>query len=174
MASAGAEACVKGPPITGPPPQVIGCYVGTPECGWQKEQCLCELDVKNPAAAPATAQFTFTVVPAAVMPAFTGSPDIEISFDDPDGAWAATWSAQAASATTFAVTNAAGVTTVRLGAATVQLASVPLSASRSTVATGDMHGTPSGSGLNMAVAVEDAAGHPLASNTGICWEVPHP
>jgi hypothetical protein len=168
------NACVKGPPITSPPPAVVGCYVGTAQCGWQKEECLCELEVTNPAGAPATVQFAFTVVPATVIPSLTGLPDVEISFDDPAGTWAATWSAQAGSGTTFAVTKNAGVTTVRLGTASVELATVPLSASQSTVAKSIVTGTPTGTGVNMAAAVTDAAGRSLAFVAGLCVEIPRP
>jgi hypothetical protein len=134
-------------------------------------QCACELDVNNPAAAPGTVQFAFTIVPATVIPALTGLPDVEISFDDPNRAWATTWSAQAGSGTTFVVTEAAGLTTVRLGAASIELATVSVSASQSTVATAVMHGTPLGSGLNMEASVSDPVSRAPAVVSGLCIEI---
>jgi hypothetical protein len=132
------------------------------------------LDAANPGAAPATIQFTFEMAPATVTPTLTGSLDVEISFDDPDGGWAATWSAQAGSGTSFTVMRLAGATKVRLGTTSLQLAAVPLLPSQSTVATGAMAGTPMGTGLNMQATISDAAGHLLAVIGGICTELPRP
>ena len=167
----GGAACVNSAPISGPPPQVIGCYVGTVECGWQKMPCNCELDVKNPGASAARVQFALTVAPTSVIPALTGSPDVEIAFADPDGSWAATWSTQAGNGTTFAVTTAAGTTTVRLGAASLVLAAVSLSPSQSTVATANINGAPQDTTVELEAVVTDSAGHPLAFDTGTCAEI---
>src|SRR5579862_2544875 len=70
----GRDPCLDGVPITDPsariggaPPSAAGCYEFTPQCGWQKLQCNCELDVPNPVAVPGTVQFSFNVVPATVI-----------------------------------------------------------------------------------------------------------
>jgi hypothetical protein len=169
-----AGACVNTAPVRGPPPQVVGCYVGTQACGWQKVACNCEVEAQNPSAAAAKVQFAFNVMPATVPPMLTGSPDVEIAFADPDGSSSAVWSAQSGSGTRFAVTRAAGKTTVRLGASSVLLAPVPLAASQSIAAEAILDGAPSGTSLEMLSAVTDATGHSLAVDTGTCVRIPPP
>jgi hypothetical protein len=174
----GPDPCLDGVPITDPsariggaPPSAAGCYEFTPQCGWEKLQCNCELDVHNPVEVPGTVQFAFNVVPATVIPSLAGVPDVEISFDDPSEAWAATWSAQPGRGTTFAVAKAAGVTTVRLGATSIQLAAVSLPALQSTVATGALHGTPQDTALDMKASVSATADSSPAVATGVCFEI---
>jgi hypothetical protein len=182
----GANGCVNEAPISKPPPPNIGCYFGTAACGWQKVECGGELDVKNPSAATAKVQFVLTLVPSTVIPALAGTPDVEIAFDDPDGTWAATWSAQAGSGTTFIVRKdygnpnvggaapAAGMTTVRLGIARLALAPVSLSALQSTVVQAAMNGAPTSARLSMEAVVTDAAGRHLEYDMGTCQDEPPP
>src|SRR5579862_205793 len=81
----GTNPCLDGVPITdpsdrigGPPPSAAGCYEFTPQCGWEKLQCNCELEVHNPVAVPGTVQFAFNVVPATLIPSLAGFPEVEI------------------------------------------------------------------------------------------------
>jgi hypothetical protein len=185
-ADGGLNGCVNSAPISAGPPQVIGCYFGTAMCGWQKVECDGELDVHNPSAAVAKVQFALTLVSSTASPALAGAPDVEIAFEDPDGTWAATWSAHAASGTAFVVARgygspnvggaspAIGMTTVRLGDARVVLAPVSLAAQQSTVVQAAMNGAPLSAQLNMEAVVTDAAGHQLEYDTGTCHDEPPP
>jgi hypothetical protein len=63
---------------------------------------------------------------------------MQVSFEDLDASWFAVWSAQPNAGTAFAVTTAGGSTTVRLGAARIDLASVSLAACQSRMGMGDV------------------------------------
>jgi hypothetical protein len=102
-----------GPTLT--EPTGIGCYFGTKDCGLRKVECNGELDVANPTATAATVQFTLTVVPSNVIPTLSGPPEVDIAFDDLDGTWATTWSAQPGNGNTFIVDSRWGILRRHLG-----------------------------------------------------------
>jgi hypothetical protein len=156
-------------PVTGPPPQIVGCYVGT-VC-WQKVPCNCELSIENPAASVASVQFAFTVTPAMAAPSLSGDLEITVAFDDPDASWYAAWATQAEAGTTFAVTKAAGTTTVTLVAASVALPNVPLPASASREVWARVIGGPWSTSLDMDATLTNAEGAKLAHARGSCVEV---
>ncbi|HEX4404048.1 MAG TPA: hypothetical protein VH560_04420 [Polyangia bacterium] len=176
--------CINSAPISAGPPQVIGCYFGTEMCGWQKVECDGELDVSNLTNTAAKIQFAFTLVPSTVIPSLSGAPDVEVAFEDPDGAWAATWSSQPGNGTAFVLTkgfgnpnggaSTAGVTTIRLGGAHLVLAPVSLGLRRATVVQAVMNEAPTSAQLNMEAVVTDAAGHHIQYDTGTCHDEPPP
>jgi hypothetical protein len=156
-------------PATGPPPQVVGCYVGT--ICWQKVPCNCELPIKNPATSVANVQFALTVMPATVTPSSSGDLEITVAFDDPDASWYAAWTGQAGATPTFAVTKTAGTTTVTLAATSVVLPKVPLPASASREVWARVIGGPWSTSLDMKATVTNAAGATLADARGSCVEI---
>jgi hypothetical protein len=156
-------------PVTGPPPQVVGCYVGT--ICWRKVPCNCELPIKNPAASVADVQFALTVTPTLVTPSSSGDLEITVAFDDPDASWYAAWATQAGTTTAFAVTKAAGTTTVTLATASVVLPKVPLPASASREVWARVIGGPPWTRLDMEATVTNAAGATLADARGSCVEI---
>jgi hypothetical protein len=60
---------------------------------------------------------------------------------------------------------------VRLGAASLVLAAISLSASQSTVATATITGAPQDTTVELEAIVTDSTGHPLAFDTGTCAEI---
>ena len=114
-----------------------GCYTRT-AAGWIQQPCNCEMPLDNITHSTVDVRIALTVDPATVTPSLTGSPAMQVTFGDSDGSWFATWSAQPNAGTAFAVTTAGGSTTVRLGAARVDLAAVPLPACLSRMGMGDV------------------------------------
>ena len=167
-------------------PTGIGCYFSTRDCGLRKVECNGELDVTNPAATAATVEFTLTVVPSNVIPTLSGPPEVDIAFDDPDGTWATTWSAQPGNGNTFVVHTgagnpnvggvapAAGMTTVRMGTGSLKLASVPLVAQQSMVVQAFMTGAVPNAVLDMEAVVTDVTGKDIQYDMGICRDEPGP
>jgi hypothetical protein len=127
--------------------------------------------IENPAASVANVQFALTVTPGTVTPSLSGDPEITVAFDDPDASWYAAWATPAGSTTTFAVTKAAGTTTVTLAAASVVLPKVPLPASASREVWARVIGGPSSTSLDMEAKVTNAAGATLADARGSCVEI---
>ena len=134
----GGGACGRVPPPPSPTlPNTPGCYTKT-DAGWIQQPCNCEMPLDNITHAAVDVRIALTVDPASVTPSLTGAPAMQVTFEDPDGSWFAVWSAQPNAGTAFAVTTAGGSTTVRLGAARVDLAAVPLSACLSRMGMGDV------------------------------------
>jgi len=91
----------------------------------------CVLPLTNATVSDGLVTLTLTAVGA--VPSLTGANDLAVTFDDPAQAWYAIWLPGAGSG--YALSQAAGQTTVRLGQVSVTLAPVPLAAGQSVNAT---------------------------------------
>ena len=131
----------------------------------------CVFQLTNGTTSDGTVQITLTATPNSnTAPSLTVSPDIEVTFDDPDSSWFNVWNAQAGNGTTFAVTHNSGTnsTTVRLGAFSVVLNPVPLMAGQSRNATGNINPTSGTLTLQLGATLTDSGGQVLANNGGSC------
>jgi len=162
----GGGACGHVPPPPSPTlPNTPGCYTKT-DAGWIEQPCNCEMPLYNVTHSTVDVHITLSVDPATVAPSLTGSPAMQATFEDPDGSWFATWSAQPNAGTAFTVATAAGSTTVRLGAARVELGAVPLPACLSRMGMGDV-GRTSGVILDMEASFT-VAGTVVGTGAGAC------
>ena len=162
----GGGACGHVPPPPSPtPPSTPGCYTKT-NAGWIEQPCNCEMPLYNITHSTVDVRIALTVSPTGVAPSLTGAPAMQVGFEDPDASWFAVWSAQAGAGTAFLVTTAGGSTTVRLGAAEVDLAAVPLAACQSRMGTGDV-GTTSNVILDMEASFT-SGGAVVGSGAGAC------
>lgn len=98
-----------------------------------------------------------------------------ITFDDPNGTWAAVWSKQSGAGSQFSVTTsgsgASETTTVRLGQLTVKLDPVTLANGQSHIATANLTNLPTSTtvDLNLAAVLTDAKTDArLVANGGSC------
>lgn len=165
-ATGGGGACGHVPPPPSPTlPSTPGCYTKT-AAGWVQQPCNCEMPLDNITHSTVDVRIALTVDPATVTPSLTGSPAMQVTFEDPDASWFAVWSAQPNAGTAFAVTTAGGSTTVRLGAARVDLAAVQLSACLSRMGMGDV-GRTSNVILDM-VASFTSGGTVVGTAAGAC------
>lgn len=131
----------------------------------------CVYQLTNGTTSNGNVQITLTVTPISnTPPSLTVSPDVEVTFDDADSSWFNVWNSQAGNGTTFAVThnNVANSTTVRLGAFSVALNPVPLLASESRNATGNINPTSGTLTLQLGAILTDSGGQVLANNGGSC------
>lgn len=129
----------------------------------------CVYPLTNGTTSNGTAQITLTVTPnTGTTPSLTGSPDVEVTFDDSDSSWFNVWNTQTGNGTTFSVTHNGGAnsTTVRLGAFSVALNPVPLSASQTRNATGSIN--PTSGTLTLQIAATLTAGGQVVNNGGSC------
>lgn len=110
--------------------------------------------------------------PADMVPSLTGSPDVEVKFEDADASWYGVWAPQAARDASFNVTNDTGYTTVRLGASSVNLDSVAMAGCESRSPTGSIS-APYGTFLNldMQATLTDSAGRLVANDSGQCSQL---
>jgi len=130
----------------------------------------CVYPLPNATTSNGNVQITLTVTPnTGTTPSLTGFPDVEVTFDDADSSWFNVWNTQAGNGTTFSVTHNGGTnsTTVRLGAFSVALNSVPLSAGQTRNATGIINPT-SGGTLTLQIAATLTAGSQVVNNGGSC------
>ena len=130
--SAGACTVSTAPSYTDPqqPPKQVGCYVYA-NGAWEPIPCDCDLWLLNNEPTPVTVSLSLTFLPDDVAPSLTDSrdlPDVEVAFPDPDASWYQVWKDQAGNGTLFAVDNADGRTTVRLGTSQLVLDPVELRA----------------------------------------------
>jgi hypothetical protein len=131
----------------------------------------CVFQLTNGTSSNGNVQITLTVTPNSnTPPSLTGSPDVEVTFDDVDSSWFNVWNSQAGNGTTFAVTHSNGTnsTTVRLGAFSVVLNPAPLMASQSRNATGNINPTSGTLTLQLGATLTDSGGQVLANNGGSC------
>lgn len=119
--------CNLPPPPASSLPQQPGCYENDGG-GWLSVPCVCDLWLANTTLAPITAGIQFTVTPLEQASALTGALTVDVTFDDLDASWYATWSQQADNGSAFAVANEVGKTTVTMRQAAVTLAPVAIAA----------------------------------------------
>jgi hypothetical protein len=130
----------------------------------------CVYPLTNATTSNGNVQLTLSVTPnTGTTPSLTGFPDVEVTFDDADSSWFNVWNTQAGNGTTFSVTHNGGTssTTVRLGAFSVALNPVPLSASQTRNAKGIINPT-SGGTLTLQIAGTLTAGTQVVNNGGSC------
>jgi hypothetical protein len=133
----------------------------------------CEYPMTNGTTSSGNVSITLTVTPnTGTTPSLTGSPDVEVTFDDSDSSWFNVWSAQTGAGTAFSVSHdaTANTSTVRLGTFSVALDPVLLSAGQTRNATGN---TTLASGtspvtLQIATTLKDSRGAVLVNGGGSC------
>jgi hypothetical protein len=134
--------------------------------------CNCDLWLRNTAGGPVSVKLALAFSPADMLPSLTGSPDVEVKFEDADASWYGVWAQQAARDASFNVTNDSGYTTVRLGASSVDLDPVAMAGCESRSPTGSIS-APYGTFLNldMQATLTDAEGRLVANDTGQCSQL---
>jgi hypothetical protein len=131
----------------------------------------CVFQLTNGTSSNGNVQITLTVTPNSnTPPSLTVSPDVEVTFDDSDSSWFNVWNSQAGNGTAFAVTHNSGAnsTTVRLGAFSMVLNPVPLTAGQSRNATGNINPTSGTLTLQLGATLTNSGGQVLANNGGSC------
>jgi hypothetical protein len=133
----------------------------------------CVYPLTNGTTSAGNVQLTLSMTPTTgTAPSLTALPDVEVGFDDFDSSWYNVWNAQSGAGTTFAVTHSGNITTVRLGAFSVALNSVPLAAGQTRSATGVVN-LPNNYGavsLQIAATLTEtgSSGQVMVSNGGSC------
>jgi hypothetical protein len=165
----------------GPPPSTTDAP-GSNQVAQRNIQFVgpCVYPLTNGTSSNGTAQITLSVTPnTGTTPSLTGLPDIEVAFDDSDSSWFNVWNAQTGNGTTFRVTHGGTTTTVRLGAFSVALNSVPMAAGQTRTATGTFD-LPSGSSpvtLQIQASLTETGGgggNVLVNGGGSCVGSPGP
>jgi hypothetical protein len=138
---------------------------------WQPTPCDCDLWLSNPVGAKAAVAFSFTFLPANIVPSLTDLPDVEVTFEDADASWYKVWARQPQllAQPSFSVTTADGKTTVRLASNSVTLDPVSLPGCARSVPTSSIQGnwgTPLF--LEMHATLTDASGSLIANEMGGC------
>jgi len=133
----------------------------------------CEYPLTNGTTSNGNLALTLTVTPPlGDGPVLTGTPDVEVTFDDSDSSWYNVWSAQFGVGTLFTVTHNAGpgTTTVRMGVPGVTLNTVTLAAGASRNVTGTASLSPGAPAATVQIAatLTDSSGNTLAQNGGSC------
>jgi hypothetical protein len=131
----------------------------------------CVYPLTNGTTSDGNVQVTLTVTPNSnTTPSLTGSPDMEVTFDDADSSWFNVWNSQSGNGATFSVTHnsVTNSTTVRLGAFSVTLNAVPLAAGQSRNAMGRINPGSGTLTLQIAATLTDLGGNVLVSNGGSC------
>jgi len=131
----------------------------------------CTYPLTNLQTADGSVTITLTAAPPEVTPSLTANPNLAFTFDDGDGSWFAVWNAQTGNGTAFAVTNAAGKTTVRLGTNSVTLNPVTLHPNESRNAVGTL-GLPGGvtATLSVQATMTGPSGTFTVSNGASCTQ----
>jgi len=168
-ATDGGRICKAPPPPSPTLPDEPGCYENDHGSGWVKVPCLCELWIENTTPGQAMARVELSVTPLDQAPAFDGTLDAEIAFDDPDASWYAIWAKQPGSGDAFTITNQGGKTTVQLAASSLTLGPVPLFACETRNAIAQVSGSYTET-LSMRAILDD--GHVLATIDGKCFAIP--
>ena len=131
----------------------------------------CVFPLTNATTSDGNVQITLTVTPTSnTPPSLAGFPDVEMTFDDADSSWFNVWNAQSGNGAAFAVSHngATNSTTVRLGTFSVALNQVPLKASQTRNATGNINPTSGTLTLQLGAALTDLSGNVLVTNGGSC------
>jgi hypothetical protein len=133
----------------------------------------CEYPLTNGSTENGNLALTLTVTPPlGDGPVLTGTPDVELTFDDSDSSWYNVWSTQLGAGAFFTVTHnsGAGTTTVRMGSPGLTLNTVTLAAGASRNVTGTASltaGAPAAT-VQIAATLTDSSGNTLAQNGGSC------
>lgn len=132
----------------------------------------CAFPLTNATGSSGEAEITLSVTPPETAPSLNALPNASISFDDDNSAWYNVWVAQPANGTDYAVTRIGNKTNVRLGKASVTLASVPLANSESRTARGgfDLASGAPDFKLDLRVALKNPSNGALLAplNGGSC------
>lgn len=131
--------------------------------------CLCDLWLKNTTDEPLAVSLTLSF--AGTLPASTDAPAPELDLHDPDSAFYAVWSAQAAAGAPIAVVRSDDITGVRLFAANVVLGPVTFPACGFVTGTAFTNGT--GNVLGMHADFVDTTGSVVLTSDGSCLVPPH-
>jgi hypothetical protein len=138
----------------------------------------CVFPLTNATTSDGSAQITLTITPnTGTPPSLTMLPDVEVAFDDPDSSWFNAWTTETGNGSTFTVTHSGATTTVRLGAFSIALNSVPLAAGQSRNATGTTNlptGYPNAVTLQIAATLTETngSGTVIVQNGGSCVAEP--
>ncbi len=146
----------------GPPPNTFDAP-GSNQVAQRNIQFVgpCVYPLTNGTASSGSVQLTLSMTPTTgAAPSLTALPDVEVKFDDSDSSWFNVWNSQPGNGSTFKVTHSGSSTTVRLGAFSVALNSVPLAAGQTRSATGTSN-LPNGYGaitLQIAATLTETGG----------------
>jgi hypothetical protein len=102
-----------------------GCYAFD-DGGWVRIPCECELPIENPTERPVAVELALVTTLDGAPLTFTPETSVEISVDDLDGRYLATWSSQPGHEDAFGVSRSDSQTHVTLRAARVMLGRVSL------------------------------------------------
>lgn len=149
-------------------PSSIGCFAGTDE-GWVQVPCLCDLWLKNTTHDALVVNLTLSF--AGTPPASTDAPAPELDLHDPDSAFYAVWSEQAAAGAPITVVRTDDITAVRSFAANVVLGPVTFPACGFVTGTAFMNGA--GGALGMHADLLDTTGNVALTSDGSCFVPPH-
>jgi len=132
----------------------------------------CQYPMTNATTSNGNVRISLTVTPnTGTKPSLTALPDVEATFDDADSNWFNVWNSQSGKGTTFAVSHSGSSTTVRLGAFSVPMNAVPLTAGQTRNASANINPLSGGTlTLQIAAALTDSGGNPLVTNGGSCTQ----
>ncbi|MDB4988055.1 MAG: hypothetical protein JWN04_3233 [Myxococcaceae bacterium] len=135
----------------------------------------CAYPLTNATTTNGQVTLKLTVSPSASKASLTGTPDVEVTFDDPDSSWFSVWHDDPAINQAYRLTHAGTTTTLRLGRNGVTLRAVPLAAGASrnakaviNLATGDQKTT-----LALQATLNDGT-RDVVTNGGSCQALPPP
>jgi len=131
--------------------------------------CVCDLWLKNTPHEPLAVSLTLSF--AGTLPASTDAPAPELDLHDPDSAFYAVWSAQAAAGAPIAVVRSNDITVVRLFAENVVLGPVTFQACGFVTGIASTIGT--GNALGMHADFVDTTGSVVLTSDGSCFVPPH-
>jgi hypothetical protein len=136
----------------------------------------CAYPFTNASGSAGNLSLKLTVSPVEVKPSLATAPDVEISFTDADLAWFNVWNAQPNKGTDYTVSNAGGITKVRMGVNSFTLADVPLGvgATRTGTASITLLDNNPTTTLSVQATLKDGSGNVLVQNGGSCTELPPP
>jgi hypothetical protein len=157
------------PVVVGGPPASFACASAKTDGTWVEVPCACELWLRNPLASPMQTTISLEYQPTMDPPALSAGPDVELRFPDPDASWYGVWINQTDSGATFTLSHENGVTSMRLGASKVSLASVTLPACARLTASSSVNG-PWGTRLQLAMnaVMADSNGDVVTTSMGAC------
>jgi len=162
-------ACDKEPlPSAGAPPGESGCYAAEVGGSWVRVPCNCEFLLENSGREDAEATISLSLTDTSSL---VGSTVAELDVPDPEYEFFDIWTRQVGSATTFLVSWADGVTTVRLGVPSLTLDAVPLRACESRPGVARFDG-PVMTALELEALF--VGPEPAVRIEGECRTIPHP
>jgi hypothetical protein len=156
-------------PVSEAPPGV-GCYVGVAGV-WIETPCSCQLWLRNTLPSGVKVAVSLLFKPVDIVPSLTGSPDVEVMFEDADATWYATLARQPGNGSQFSVAHVGNTTTVRLGASSLTLSTVSLPACARNMPIASVN-RPWGTRLTLEMqgVLIDSVGNVVVTNTGECFQ----